>query len=192
MQTTGTPALRAWLAQAAAPRPRRRSPRMAPAARPRRRPAATRSAAHAWLLAALQPELHQIGLERRERALERAAEPLDGLARRTGDRRALLGVGEPARRCAPRAGRRRDQLGAARGVERVVDLGEIPDMRAMQDGGAELDRLDRILPAVAHQRAAHEHDRREPIDQPELAERVGDIDVVLRLGQPPARAQRPR
>jgi hypothetical protein len=32
-------------------------------------------------------------------------------------------------------------------------------MRAMQDGGAELDRLDRILSAMLHQRAADEHGR---------------------------------
>ena len=83
-----------------------------------------------------------------------------------------------------------DQLGAVRGVERRIDFGEIPDMRPMQDGGAELDRLDRILPAVARQRAAHEHDRREPVDQAELAERVGDIDVGVAVRQLAARAQR--
>ena len=37
--------------------------------------------------------------------------------------------------------------------------------------------LDRILPAMLHQRAADEDDRREPVDQAELADRVGDIDV---------------
>ena len=66
---------------------------------------------------------------------------------------------------------------AARAVERLIDVGEIEHMRAVDDRGAELDRLDRILPAVLDQRAAHEHDRRKAIEQAELAERVGDIDV---------------
>ena len=81
-------------------------------------------------------------------------------------------------------------LGAARGVERRIDLGEIPDMRAVQDGGAELGGLDRILPAMLDQRAADEHDRRQPIDQAELADRVGDIDLGVAVRQFAARAQR--
>ena len=55
----------------------------------------------------------------------------------------------------------------------------------MQDGDAELGRLDRILPAMADQRAADEHDRREPIDQTEFAHRVGDIDVGVGQGSSP-------
>ena len=41
-----------------------------------------------------------------------------------------------------------DHLGAAGGIEHRIDLGKIPDMRAMHDGGAELGGLDRILSAV--------------------------------------------
>ena len=63
-------------------------------------------------------------------------------------------------------------------------------MRAVQDGGAEFGGLDRILPAVADQRAADEHDRRQPIDQPELAHGVGHIDVGGGAGQFAARALR--
>ena len=85
-----------------------------------------------------------------------------------------------------------DELGAARGIERLVNLREIPDMRAMDDGGAEPDRLDRVLTAAAGERAAHEHDRRKPIDQAELAERVGDKDVDIGFGQIALRAQRHR
>ena len=62
-------------------------------------------------------------------------------------------------------------------------------MRAVHDGGAELDRLDRILPAMRHQRAAHEHDRRKTIEQAEFAHGVGDIDVRRRGRQFLARAQ---
>ena len=100
------------------------------------------------------------------------------------------GIGEPV----AKPDRQRllvgDEFGAMRGVERRVDFGEIPDMRAMQDGGAEPDRLDRILAAMARERAAHEHDRREPVDQAEFAERVGDIDVDIRHRLRAARAQR--
>ena len=74
-------------------------------------------------------------------------------------------------------------------VERLIDVGEIEHMRAVHDRGAELDRLDRILPAMRHQRAAHEHDRRQAIEQPEFAHGVGDIDVGRRGRQFLARAQ---
>ena len=88
-------------------RRRRRSPPTATAAQRRGRPAATRTAAHAWLLPALQPDLHEIGIERGHRPLERAAEPLDGLARRTGDRAPAPWCRSARRRHAPSAGRRR-------------------------------------------------------------------------------------
>ncbi len=82
-----------------------------------------------------------------------------------------------------------DRLGAMRLVERRVDFGEIPDMRAMQDGGAELGGFDRILPAVPDQRAADENDRRQAIDETEFADGVGDINVGRRVGQLAARPQ---
>ena len=67
--------------------------------------------------------------------------------------------------------------GAAGAIERLIDIGEIEHVRAMHDRRAELDRLDRILSAMRHQRAAHEHDRRQPIEQSEFAHGVGDVDV---------------
>ena len=70
-------------------------------------------------------------------------------------------------------------------IERGVDFGKIPDVRPVQHGSTEPDRLDRILPAVACQRTAHEHDRRQPVDQPEFAERVGDVDVDVSSGSSP-------
>src|SRR5262249_4269003 len=81
-------------------------------------------------------------------------------------------------------------LGAMRGVERRVDFGEVPDIRSVQDGGAELDRLDRILAAMARKRAADEDDGSEPVDEAKLPQRVDDIDVVFSLWQPTARAER--
>ena len=45
-------------------------------------------------------------------------------------------------------------------------------MAAPQLGG-----LDRILPAMPDQRAANEHDRRQPVEQAKLANRVRHIDL---------------
>jgi len=57
-----------------------------------------------------------------------------------------------------------NHLGAAGGVEHRIYLGEIPDMRAVDDSRPKLGSLNRILPAMFDQRAADEHDRRDPID----------------------------
>ena len=62
-------------------------------------------------------------------------------------------------------------------------------MRPVQDGGAELGGLDRVLPAVLDQRAADEDDRREAVDQAELAHGVGHVDVGGRARQFAARTQ---
>ena len=75
-------------------------------------------------------------------------------------------------------------------IQRLIDIGEIEDMRSMHDRCAELDRLDRILSAMRHQRTAHEHDRRQPVEQSQFAHGVGDIDVGGRGRQFLARAQR--
>ena len=79
--------------------------------------------------------------------------------------------------------------GGRQRVERVVDVGEVVDVRTVDDGGAEADRLDRVLAAMRHQRAADEGDRGDAVEQPELAERVGDVDLDLGrerlLGPPP-------
>ena len=75
-------------------------------------------------------------------------------------------------------------------IERLIDIGEIEDMRAMHDRRAELDRLDRILPAMLDQRSAHEHDRRQPVEQSQFAHGVGDVDIGGRGRQFLARAQR--
>ena len=173
-------------------RPRHRRARAAPAAPPQGPASATRRPAHASPSRRLEPQLHQIRLERRQRPFERAAERVHrSRAPLARSRVARVGV---RRASAPIAHRQLAGVGhlsapPAR-VERGVDLGEIPDMRPVQDRGAELDRLDRILAAMLHQRTADEHDRREPVEQAELAERVGDVDVGRRVGQLAARAQR--
>lgn len=59
----------------------------------------------------------------------------------------------------------------------------------MQNRGIELGRFDRILSAVWNERAAHEHHRRDAIEQPELAHRVGNINIRIRRRQIAARTQ---
>ena len=51
-------------------------------------------------------------------------------------------------------------------IQLFVDFAEIGNMGTVQDCGAKLNCLDRILAAVANQRAAHEHDGGELINQP--------------------------
>src|SRR5512135_1057816 len=63
-------------------------------------------------------------------------------------------------------------------------------MGSHQHRGAELDCLDGILPPVRNERAADKGDRCERIEQAELSDRVGDIDVGPRLRQLPLRAER--
>src|SRR5580700_11436968 len=65
-------------------------------------------------------------------------------------------------------------------------------MGPMDDGRAEPDGLDRVLAAAARERAAHEDDRREPVDQAELAEAVRDKDIDPGFRQIAMRAQRDR
>ena len=80
-QTTGTPAPRPRrLRRAPPPRHRRRQAARAAA---RQSPASCHQNAGSRIgigMAAFKPNLHQIGLERRDRAIERAAEQRDGLA----------------------------------------------------------------------------------------------------------------
>src|SRR5262249_58741636 len=71
-----------------------------------------------------------------------------------------------------------------------VVCGEVHQCGAGKTRRAQLDRLDRILAAVTGERAADEYDRGESVDQTELAQRVGDIDVRVCPRQFPARAQR--
>ncbi len=137
----------------------------------------------------MQAKLHQIGVERLQGAFERAAERLDRRARGLGDAGAHVRLRQHGAESGGELARVGDQFGAMRVVERRVDIGKIPDMRAVQDGGAELGGLDRILPAMPDQRAADKNDRRQAIDQAELADRVGDIDVGRGVGEFAARPQ---
>src|ERR1700748_519061 len=75
-------------------------------------------------------------------------------------------------------------------VERLVTIGAIEDMRAMNDRCAELDGFDRILSAMSNQRSAHEYDRREPVEQPQFAHRIADIGIGGRYRQSLARTKR--
>src|SRR6266436_637330 len=63
-------------------------------------------------------------------------------------------------------------------------------MGTMQDRGPKLDRLDWILATMANQRAAHEHDWSELIDQPQFAKRIENINIGFARRKCAARAQR--
>src|SRR5258708_20382539 len=60
----------------------------------------------------------------------------------------------------------------------------------MEDGGPKVDRLDRILGAMKNQRAAHEYDGSELINQSQLAKRIEYIDVDFARRRWAARTQR--
>src|SRR4051812_49708118 len=94
---------------------------------------------------ALQPDPHEIRIKRRQRALERTAER--GNCRASGlDHRGPLGrIGEPGADADRELAHLGNLLGATRGVEGRIDFRKIPYMRPMEDGGADLDRLDWIL-----------------------------------------------
>ncbi|CEG09353.1 hypothetical protein BN961_02778 [Afipia felis] len=74
-------------------------------------------------------------------------------------------------------------------VELGINILEVEHMRPVQDCGIELGRFDRILSAVWNERAAHEHHRRDAIEQPEFAHRIGNIDIRICRRQIAARAQ---
>ena len=65
-------------------------------------------------------------------------------------------------------------------------------MRAAQDAGAELDGLDRVLSAMLDERAADEGQRRELIEQAQLADGVGEVELRIRAkpARPPSAARR--
>ena len=80
-----------------------------------------------------QLELHQIRVERREGAIERAAQILHHPVACVGDTSTGIGVGKPGGKVRRQAIGVVNQLGAMRAVERAVYLGEIPDMRSVQN-----------------------------------------------------------
>jgi hypothetical protein len=48
----------------------------------------------------------------------------------------------------------------------------------MQDRGPELGGLDRVLPAMRHERAPHEDERRKAVEEAELAHGVDHVEVA--------------
>ena len=129
-----------------------------------------------------QLELHQVRVERRHGAVERAAQILHHIVASVGDTGTAIGVSKPGGKIRGKAVDVVNQLGAMGVVERGINLSEIPNMRTVQDRSAQLGRLDRILPAVLDQRAADEHSWCQPIDQAELADRVCHINLGCAFG----------
>ena len=176
-------------------RPRRRSrPTRRQQRGRRRRPAATRMPAHASSASPLQPELHQIGIERRERAVERAGQRLHRLERRSAATCSrALGILEPGADAHRQLAGVGHQLGAAGGVERRIDLAR-NSRRAARAGWrrrAWPPRSDSARRGATSEPPMNTIGAM-PIDQAELAERVGDVDLGVAVRQLAARAQRER
>src|SRR4029079_19622625 len=77
-------------------------------------------------------------------------------------------------------------------VKCSVDFRKIPDVRAMQNRGAEFGGLDRVLPAVLDERAADEACGCHTVEETEFTDGVSDIDLNIALRQFPTRAHRHR
>src|SRR6187200_1005205 len=137
-------------------------------------------------------QLHQIGVERRQRSIERAAKRLDHRMSSIGDPCAGVGVAQPRGKMRDKAVGAGNWLGTVRVVKRSVNFRKVPDMGAVQNCGAELGGLDRILSAMLDERAADEDSGCHAIKEAELADSVGDIDICIAVWQFPARAQRRR
>ena len=67
---------------------------------------------------------------------------------------------------------------AAGRAEALDDLGEVAGVRADGDGATEPGGLERVLAAAADQAAAHEHQRRQAVDQAQLAHGVADPEAA--------------
>ena len=104
-------------------------------------------------------QLHEIGIERRQCAIKRATEGLDHCMSGIRDPCAGIGVAEPRGEVRDKAVRAGNRLRAVCIVKRGVDFPKVPDVRAVQNCGAELRGLDRILSAMLDERAADEDSR---------------------------------
>src|SRR5262249_34880134 len=78
-------------------------------------------------------QLHQVGVERCQRSIERAAERLYHAMSGIGDPRTGIGIAEPRSEMRDKTVGAGNRLRAVRVVERSVDFRKIPDMRAVQD-----------------------------------------------------------
>src|SRR5271165_5336245 len=121
------------------------------------------------VVAAFETNLHEIRIERGKGAIERATQGLDSSARGSHDRRARARILQPGAHAYRKLAHIGYLLGPARLVQRGVDFGKVPDMWTVQDGGAELDRLNRILAPMTCEPAANEDNRCQPIDQHKLS-----------------------
>ena len=126
---------------------------------------------------------------RMRREGQRAAKPFHNLVSALRGMAACRLVLKPCMRALRQHMRIVHLHGAMTGIEHLVDVGEVADMRPVQQSGAELGRFDRILPAMFHQRPADEHDRSDRIEQAEFADRVEDIDVGVFVRELALRAQ---
>src|SRR6185437_7132519 len=137
----------------------------------------------------LEADLEQIRLKRRKRALQGTTELLDDPLTRSDELAPRVSIRQQLSELLDKTLTAIGYACTAVAIQRLIHVAEIEDMRTMHDGSAELDGFDRVLSATLDQRAAHEHDRRQPVEQAELAHRVRDIDVGPRHRQLLARTQ---
>ena len=86
--------------------------------------------------------------------------------------------------------RRRPRSSAPAAGQRLGHGGAIAHVGAVQDGAIQQRRLDRVMAALLRQRAADEGDAGQAIEQAELAQRIGEVDVGRILDRLAARAPR--
>ena len=135
----------------------------------------------------LQLQLHEIGIERRERTIQRSAQILYHVMCCRDDPGTRIRVAQPCGQVSNKAVHAFNPLGTVDVVERGINLREIPDMWTVQNRCAQLGGLDGILTAVSDQRATDKHHWRQTIDKAKLANSVGDIDFCLvRWGNSPS------
>src|SRR4029078_3092568 len=99
---------------------------------------------------------HQIRIELCKRSVESATERLDHRMSGVGDPRAGVGIVQPRGEMRDKtvgAGNRLRTVGV---VKCSVDFRKIPDVRAMQNRGAEFGGFDLVLTALLARRAPHE------------------------------------
>ena len=109
-----------------------------------------------------------------------------------GDPCAGIGIAEPCPEMRDKAVGAGNRLRAMGVVQGSVDFRKVPDVRTVQNRRAELGGLDRILPAVFNERPTDEDCRCHAVEEAELADGVGDIDLGVAVWHFPARAHRHR
>src|SRR6185437_16964299 len=96
----------------------------------------------------MELQLHQVGIERCECAIEGATQFLHDAMPGLGNISAGIWISEPGCKMRGQAIGVIDRYGAARAIKRRVDFRKVPDMRAVQNGAPEFGGFNRVLAAM--------------------------------------------